>query len=313
MKKKPTAIIVLLIVSVISIQLHAQGTSLHFDGTNDYVNCGNASSLNITGSITVEAWINADTWNANSWGGTIVSKDNTNQTGYALRCGNNGMLSFVIGSGGAWHEVLSAAVMSTGRWNYVVGVYDGATMSIYVNGVLAGQQSLTGSIGVSALSMYVGNSPGFPTRFFDGKIDEVRLFNVARTEAQIRSDMCNTLTGTETGLVNYWQFNNGSGTTLSDVVGSSTGTLTNMDAATCWVESYAMVVPAPTAASSILTTGFTANWTAPAIGTVTSYKLDVSTNNTFTALVSGYNNVDCGNNLSKAVAGLTSALLIIIV
>jgi ABC-type dipeptide/oligopeptide/nickel transport system permease subunit len=232
MKNNLTKISMLLMALAISIQLHAQGTSLNFDGTNDYVNCGNASSLNMTGSITIEAWINADTWNANAWGGTIVSKDNTDNTGYALRCGNNGMLSFVIGSGGAWHEVLSGSIMSSGRWNYVVGVYDGATMSIYVNGVLAGQQSLTGSIGVSALSMFIGNSPGYPTRFFDGKIDEVRLFNVARTEAQIRSDMCNTLTGTETGLVNYWQFNNGLGTTLTDVEGTSNGTLTNMDAAT---------------------------------------------------------------------------------
>jgi hypothetical protein len=66
-----------------------------------------------------------------------------------------------------------------------------------------------------------------------------------------------------------------------------------------------MVVPVPTAASSILATGFTANWTAPAIGTVTSYKLDVSTNNTFTSLVSGYNGLDCGNNLSQTVTGLT--------
>jgi hypothetical protein len=281
------------------------GTALNFDGTNDYVDCGNASSLNVS-KITIEAWINADTWNANSYGGTIVSKDNTNGFGYSLRCGNNGMLSFVIGVSGGWHELLSGAVMQTGRWNYVVGVYDGSNMSIYVNGVRAGQQYITGSIAVSSQSLLIGNSPGYPTRFFDGKIDEVRLFNVARTEAQIRSDMCNTLTGTETGLVNYWQFNNGSGTTLTDVVGSSTGTLTNMDAATSWVESYAMVVPAPTAASSSFTTGFTANWTAPAIGTVTSYKLDVSTNNTFTALVSGYNDLDCGNNLSKDVTGLTN-------
>ncbi len=283
------------------------GTALNFDGTNDYVNCGNASSLNIPGSITIEAWINADTWNANYWEGTIVSKETTNFFGYTLRCGNNGILSFVVGAGGAWHEIHSAPVMSTGRWNYVVGVYDGATMSVYVNGVVEGLQSLSGAIGISTQSLLIGNSPGYPTRFFDGKIDEVRLFNVARTEAQIQSDMCNTLTGAETGLVSYWQFNNGSGTTLTDVVASSNGTLVNMDAATCWVESYAMVVPVPAAASNILSTGFTANWTAPAIGTVTSYKLDVSTNDTFTSLLSGYDNLDCGSSLSKAVTDLASS------
>ncbi|MFZ4520480.1 MAG: LamG-like jellyroll fold domain-containing protein [Bacteroidales bacterium] len=282
------------------------GTALNFDGTNDYVNCGNASGLNITGAITIEAWINADNWKANSWEGTIVGKDNTNATGYNLRCGNNGMLSFLVGAGGAWNEVLSGPVMSTGRWNCVAGVYDGTTMYIYINGLLSGQQALSSAIGVSAQSLFIGNSPGYPTRFFDGKIDEVRIWNVARSQSQIQSDMYNTLAGTETGLVDYWQFNNGTGTTLTDLVGSSSGTLTNMDAATCWIESYAMVVPVPIAASNITSAGFTANWTAPAIGSVTSYKLDVSTNNTFTSLVSGYNNVDCGNNLSKVVTGLTA-------
>jgi hypothetical protein len=281
------------------------GTALNFDGTNDYVDCGNASSLNITGAITIEAWINADTWKTNSWEGTIVGKDNNNATGYVLRCGNNGMLSFVIGSAGDWHEVLSGAVMQAGRWNYVAGVYDGANMSIYINGVLSGQQALSSAIGVSTQSLFIGKSPGFPTRFFDGKIDEVRLFNAARTQAQIQGDMCNTLIGDETGLVDYWQCNEGSGTSIHDIVGISNGTLTNMDAATCWVESYAMVVPVPAAASGILATSFTANWEAPAIGTVTSYKLDVSTNTTFTSLVTGYNNVDCGNNLSQAVTGLS--------
>ena len=282
------------------------GSALHFDGTADLVDCGNAASLNITQAITIEAWINADTWKANSWEGTIVGKDDGNGTGYALRCGNNGMLNFVIGIGGAFHEVLSGSIMSTGRWNYVVGVYDGATMSVYVNGVLAGQQSITGSIGITNSRLYIGNSPAYPTRIFVGSIDEVRLFNAARTEAQIRSDMCNTLTGAETGLVNYWQFNNGSGSTLTDVVGGSNGTLTYMLYTECWDESYAMVVPVSGADIFRPTTDFTANWTAPAIGTVTSYKLDVSTNNTFTSLVSGYNNLDCGSNLSQVVTGLTN-------
>jgi hypothetical protein len=282
------------------------GTALNFDGTNDYVSCGNASSLNITGAITVEAWINADTWNANSWGGTIVGKDNTNSTGYVLRCGNNGMLSFVIGIGGAWHEALSGAVMQAGRWNCVAGVFDGTTLSVYVNGVLSGQHSVTSTIGISTQSLLIGSSPGYPTRYFDGKIDEVRIWNTARTQSQIQGDMYNTLAGAETGLVNYWQFNDGAGTTLFDIKGSSNGTLANMSAPACWVESYAMVVPAPAAASNIISTGFTANWTAPAVGSVTSYKLDVSTNNTFTAMVSGYNNLDCGTALSYAVTGLSA-------
>jgi len=72
------------------------------------------------------------------------------------------------------------------------------------------------------------------------------------------------------------------------------------------VESYALVVPVPAAATSITGTGFTANWAAPATGTVSSYKLDVSTSFTFGSFVTGYQGLDCGTNLSQAVSGLTA-------
>ena len=66
-----------------------------------------------------------------------------------------------------------------------------------------------------------------------------------------------------------------------------------------------MVVPVPGAATSVGSDGFTANWSAPAVGVVSSYKLDVSTSSTFDTLVIGYDNLDCGSNLSQAVTGLS--------
>jgi hypothetical protein len=279
------------------------GTALSFDGTTNSVNCGNAAGLNITGAITIEAWINANTWRTNYEDGTIVGKDN-GTAGYVLRCGNNGRLDFNFHNDPDNHEVLSEPIMSTGVWTHVAGVSDGSTFSIYINGKLARQQANSGPIGVSSQSLLIGNSPGYPTRFFDGKIDEVRIWNVARTAAQIQSDMLNTLAGTETGLVSYWQFNDGSGTTLTDVVGLSNGTLQNMTNAN-WVESYAMVVPIANAATNKTTTGFTANWTAPSIGTVESYKLYVATDNGFTNMVSGYPITT--TDTSYAITGLSTA------
>jgi hypothetical protein len=74
-------------------------------------------------------------------------------------------------------------------------------------------------------------------RYFNGKIDEVRLWSVVRTEQEIRENMHKTLNGSESGLVAYWQFNEGSGTAANDnAAGNHNGTLTNMDAA-AWVTS----------------------------------------------------------------------------
>jgi hypothetical protein len=73
------------------------------------------------------------------------------------------------------------------------------------------------------------------------------------------------------------------------------------------VESYALAVPVPAAATNITGTGFTASWATPSTGTVSSYKLDVSTSSTFSSFVTGYEGLDCGTSLSKAVSGLTAA------
>ena len=128
--------------------------------------------------------------------------------------------------------------------------------------------------------------------------------------------MYNELGGNESGLVAYYNFNQGiagadnsSLTTLNDLTSNSNnGTLNNFDKSgttSNFVESYALVVPTPTDATSISGTGFIATWTAPAIGSVSSYKLDVSTSSTFASYVTGYNGLDCGTNLSQVVSGLS--------
>jgi hypothetical protein len=88
--------------------------TLDYDGSNDYVQVNDNSTLDITASLTIEAWIKADSWETNYWEGTIVGKDKSDKTGYNLRCGENGRLSFVNGISGSWPEVRSSEIMSTG-------------------------------------------------------------------------------------------------------------------------------------------------------------------------------------------------------
>jgi hypothetical protein len=101
---------------------------------------------------------------------------------------------------------------------------------------IVGENAVTGSIVTNSSSLYIGASSGFSGRLFDGKIDEVRIWNIARTETEIRDNMSFSIDGTELGLISYWQFNDGSGLSLSDGVSSNNGTLVNMDD-TDWVDS----------------------------------------------------------------------------
>jgi hypothetical protein len=291
---------------LLSPVMNPPGNALDFDGDNDYVDCGNDVSLDMTNSITIEAWINANSWKTEIWRGSIVGKDNTDNTGYNLRCGENGRLSFVNGISNSWPEVQSFQIMSTNEWYHVTGVYDGVSQKIYINGELVGENTVTGTIGTNSLDVYIAASPGYADRHFDGKIDEVRIWNIARTETEIRENMNNALTGNEADLVAYYKFDYSNGTQVKDIsLNCNTGTLNNMDD-TDWVGSGAMIY-SPTAldGSSITGTNFTANWEENY--TATKYYLDVATDNSFTNYVAGYENLEIngGSIVSQVVIGLS--------
>ena len=158
-----------------------------------------------------------------------------------------------------------------------------------------------------------------PSNFFNGKIDEVRFWSVARSQAEIVANMNTSLNPSTANLVSYYNFNegitNGTNTGLTTLYDQTAtlnnGTLNNFSlsgSTSNWVESYAMVVPSTTAATSKYSLGFTANWTAPTIGTTEKYYLDVATDAAFTSLVSGYSNKDVGTATSYAVnTGITAS------
>ena len=86
---------------------------------------------------------------------------------------------------------------------------------IYINGELVIQESLTGTIAVNDVPLSIGANNIGHREFFDGLLDEVRIWNVARTQEQIQSAMNTTLTGSEEGLVAYWNFDDGTADDLS--------------------------------------------------------------------------------------------------
>lgn len=292
------------------------GNALSFDGSNDYVDCGNNSSLQITGNaLTLEAWIKADAWKSNVWEGGIVVKEGST-TGYMLRCGAGGKVDFNLGDG-SWHEALSGAVMTTGRWYHIAGVYNGSTMLLYIDGRLQASASFSGSIGTTTTHVAVGTSAQYLTRTFAGEIDEVRIWNIARTQTQIQQTMNDTLTGAESGLAAYYRFDNGAagGTNTSDITltdltaNGNTGSLLNFaltGATSNWVASYAMVQPMSAAATNIGAGSFTANWSAPSLDTdPTGYRIDVAADSNFTTYATGDSDLDAGKTLSWIVSGLT--------
>ncbi len=210
--------------------------ALHFDGVDDQINCGNSSSVQITGTaITLEAWIYPSSWTNEVWRGNIIVKEAAAWEGYMFRAGDNGRLNFAFGNGSNWTELTSDPnELTLNTWQHVAGSYDGTMMRIYVNGIPVDSLSTSLSISnASTTDLNIGANVPLG-RFFPGRIDEARIWNIHRTGAEIAQTM-NTELCSQTGLVAYYQFNSGNAngsntglTTLTDLSGNgNTGTLSN--------------------------------------------------------------------------------------
>ena len=170
------------------------GGRFDFDGTAGYIDISHSDSLNIENEITVSSWINADTWRTNYWEGTIVGKDDWadgNSHGYVLRTGNNGKLSFTIAKDNSveWPEALTDSLMSTGTWYHVTGTFNGTDLKSYINGELKKTTTIASTlIETSTYNLNIGKSPFAPdanNRRFNGKIDEVRIWNRTLSDGEV--------------------------------------------------------------------------------------------------------------------------------
>ncbi len=166
-----------------------RGNVLSLDGDGDYVDCGNEWALDITDEITVAAWINAATWTKEHFKGCLVSKEDwlNGVHGYVLRCGANGILSFQVGINIKWTDVKSDPnSMVTDKWYHVAGTYDGNRISIFINGRLSTSKLLSGKIDRSSFNLNIGRGTYATNWFFHGLIDDVRIYNYALTEAEVK-------------------------------------------------------------------------------------------------------------------------------
>ncbi len=218
----------------------AQNFALDLDGTDDKIGIMDSPELNPQDALTLEAWINAEEWQSSIWAGVIIGKQGTNpDKGYCLTAGENGRVEFTVSVEEGWKSVSTPQILGTNAWYHIAGVYDGTQVKLYINGILQGTEDAEGNLTLgTGVVMNLGDNPTWPGRFWNGKLDEVRIWDVARNEEQIHATMSTELTGNEDGLVGYYPMNEGAGSSTSDVSGNDNdGTLINMgdDA---WVDGF---------------------------------------------------------------------------
>jgi hypothetical protein len=200
--------------------------ALRFDGLGDYVE-GPVASLLKPAKLTVEAWILPMSFPGQGLGEIASTADWTvgHSGGFVLKV-SDGHPQVAIGNGTSFVYLDSALTVTLGQWSHVAAQYDGATITVYVNGQSGGSAACAGGIGTATQSLRIGDrSVDAESKRvgFDGVLDEVRISDVIR----YASTFTPTTTATsDANTLLLYRFNEQAGTTTSDASSySRTGTL----------------------------------------------------------------------------------------
>ncbi len=200
------------------------GKGLDFDGSNDYVTVADYANLSST-TKTLEAWVKMDSLGTDD---LLVGKGAEEWFGYnanaAIGCAAS-KFGFAIFNGTAWACASSTTTPATGVWYHLTGTYDGTNIRLYINGVLEGGPTAQTNPVDTVNAFNIGSYDGAPTTYAtDAIIDQVKLYNYARTAGQIAEDLNagHPLGGSPVGSpVIYYKFNEGYGATVNNSSGNN--------------------------------------------------------------------------------------------
>jgi len=226
--------------------------ALSFDGIQSIVKIGHMyTDLFLADSWTLEAWIKPYGNQANMFQPNIVGfpsrHPNLELCGDSTNCPGAGSSAKTLAQlrerNGNYYTMVGEKPLpeTTNTWYHLAASWNNVTFITYVNGVLDAQsmpyaqgyiEPLNCSFPLCDEGIDIGgyrflqtSGTIFSYQYFKGLIDEVRVWNVGRSQSEIQSTMGNTLSGNEGGLVYYWRFDEGMGLLVSSQAMTSYGTL----------------------------------------------------------------------------------------
>ncbi len=203
--------------------------ALDFNGGSNYVSL--PAGVYFSGDFTIECWVypkSFDNWArvmdfGNGAGNNCVL--------LAYTYGTSGSPGFYVGGS----QFAANQTLPLNQWSHIAATLSGNTATIYINGVAAGTANFPVPANVIRNNCYIGKSNWGGDPYANAAFDELRIWNFAKTQSQIQASMDAELTSSETGLVAYYNFNQGiadgnnsSVTSLIDETGNNNnGTLEN--------------------------------------------------------------------------------------
>lgn len=213
------------------------GAAISLDGTNDYAQAPNGVYFN--GDFTIEGWVNVRSHNA--WArlldfGNASPMDNVL---LALSDGSTGRPAFWTFNGTVGSGITAPNPLPLNQWVHLAATLQGTTARLYVNGSLVASGTLSVPRNVVRTRNYIGRSNWLQDAYANAQVDEIRIWNRARSQTEIQRDYQASLRGDERGLIAYYRADEGNGSLLNDSSGNSSNA--NLHNEPQWVASTAVV------------------------------------------------------------------------
>ncbi|MFM6970125.1 MAG: cadherin domain-containing protein [Sediminibacterium sp.] len=221
--------------TAVGFNFSCESNSLHFDGLDDYIQIGAQLPLTSNDNFTIEAWVkpsNIDNQYHGFFGYQIPNLSSANR-GPSMWVGPNGSLHTDSYGGTTRYDMLVNNIFTANKWTHVAWVKNGTTYIVYKNGVQVDTRTAPASVLIPNQNFWLGKVDNY----MQGSLDEIRIWNTARTAQQINDNLGLEFNGNETGLVAYYNFNQGVAgaantnlTTLNNLTSGSNlnGTLMNL-------------------------------------------------------------------------------------
>jgi hypothetical protein len=224
-------IIVLLINSELIAQTGGK-YALQFDGRDDYVIVEDSPDLRIPGELTIEVWALSSKTYYDPAANIVAKTDMSYQIGTSFfedskTSGINLFYSYYDGNDYPFIEADQHSYFE--QWvHYAVTKTSDQLVSFYINGKFVNSVQMHTPVQIENGPLLIGSGGTYEFENFSGALDELRIWNKSKSVKEIQDDMHKTLTGHESGLVAYYQFNETSGnTTLDYSLNDHTGYLIN--------------------------------------------------------------------------------------
>jgi len=200
------------------------------DGADDYIQVGSSTSLVVSSEMAMEAWVNPSGRFPAAGYSVVACREGE----YLLAIGSDLKIQWCLAnSNPGWTWIYTGVAVPSNQWTHVALSYDGSSIKTYTNACLVHTWSLPGAIYINSLGnigdyytswndFRIGWRQMGDASYFNGMLDEVRIWNRNLMQSEIAANMSRRLSESKEGLIGYWTFDDGTGMDMTAFTNNGT-------------------------------------------------------------------------------------------